>query len=147
MWMALRYTLIVSCTTASHFKTLSQLVWRFMILWFELSRLQHVQTPTVINFPPYNIITIMYIPMSLCWHCDNHVLKYKCSATWYCVYIAIHINCWVDFHLILLQNYFLGREIRDCLDEHVAQLYSDLDGGFSHLAWLLPGWLPLPSFR
>ncbi|XP_064402293.1 lanosterol 14-alpha demethylase-like isoform X2 [Halichondria panicea] len=40
-----------------------------------------------------------------------------------------------------------GREIRECLDEHVAQLYSDLDGGFSHLAWLLPGWLPLPSFR
>ena len=40
-----------------------------------------------------------------------------------------------------------GREIREKLDEHVAQLYSDLDGGFSHLAWLLPGWLPLPSFR
>ena len=41
----------------------------------------------------------------------------------------------------------VGREIREQLDEHVAQLYADLDGGFSHLAWLLPGWLPLPSFR
>ena len=29
----------------------------------------------------------------------------------------------------------------------MAQLYWDLDGGFSHAAWLLPGWLPLPSFR
>ena len=42
---------------------------------------------------------------------------------------------------------FIGREIREQLDEHVAQLYADLDGGLSHLAWLLPGWLPLPSFR
>ena len=42
---------------------------------------------------------------------------------------------------------FAGREIREQLDEHVAQLYADLDGGLSHLAWLLPGWLPLPSFR
>uniref|UniRef100_A0A8D3CKL0 Lanosterol 14-alpha demethylase n=1 Tax=Scophthalmus maximus TaxID=52904 RepID=A0A8D3CKL0_SCOMX len=40
-----------------------------------------------------------------------------------------------------------GREIRSMLNEHVAQLYADLDGGFSHEAWLLPGWLPLPSFR
>ncbi|XP_065186720.1 lanosterol 14-alpha demethylase-like isoform X2 [Sycon ciliatum] len=40
-----------------------------------------------------------------------------------------------------------GPEIRGILDEHVAQLYNDLDGGFSHEAWLLPGWLPLPSFR
>ena len=29
----------------------------------------------------------------------------------------------------------------------VAQLYADLDGGFSHEAWLLPSWIPLPSFR
>lgn len=40
-----------------------------------------------------------------------------------------------------------GQEIRSMLNEHVAQLYADLDGGFSHEAWLLPGWLPLPSFR
>ncbi|XP_066525562.1 lanosterol 14-alpha demethylase [Hoplias malabaricus] len=40
-----------------------------------------------------------------------------------------------------------GREIRSMLDEKVAQLYADLDGGFTHAAWLLPGWLPLPSFR
>ncbi|KAK6185974.1 hypothetical protein SNE40_008098 [Patella caerulea] len=40
-----------------------------------------------------------------------------------------------------------GKEIRSKLDESVAQLYADLDGGFTHLAWLLPGWLPLPSFR
>ena len=42
----------------------------------------------------------------------------------------------------------LGPEIRALLNEtRVAQLYTDLDGGFSHAAWLLPGWLPLPSFR
>ncbi|XP_068094665.1 lanosterol 14-alpha demethylase [Hyperolius riggenbachi] len=40
-----------------------------------------------------------------------------------------------------------GKEIRGMLDEKVAQLYADLDGGFTHAAWLLPGWLPLPSFR
>lgn len=40
-----------------------------------------------------------------------------------------------------------GREIRGKLDEGVAQLYLDLDGGFSQLAWLLPVWMPLPSFR
>ncbi|KAM8840722.1 lanosterol 14-alpha demethylase [Spinachia spinachia] len=40
-----------------------------------------------------------------------------------------------------------GKEIRSMLNERVAQLYADLDGGFSHAAWLLPGWLPLPSFR
>ncbi|XP_064410357.1 lanosterol 14-alpha demethylase [Latimeria chalumnae] len=40
-----------------------------------------------------------------------------------------------------------GKEIRSLLDEKVAQLYADLDGGFTHAAWLLPGWLPLPSFR
>jgi len=40
-----------------------------------------------------------------------------------------------------------GKEIREAIDERVAGLYSDLDGGFSHAAWLLPGWIPLPSFR
>ncbi|KAK0136477.1 Lanosterol 14-alpha demethylase [Merluccius polli] len=40
-----------------------------------------------------------------------------------------------------------GKEIRSMLDEKVAQLYYDLDGGFSHEAWLLPSWVPLPSFR
>ncbi|KAI6654098.1 Lanosterol 14-alpha demethylase-like [Oopsacas minuta] len=40
-----------------------------------------------------------------------------------------------------------GKEIRSKLDEGVAQLYLDLDKGFSQLAWLLPAWLPLPSFR
>lgn len=33
------------------------------------------------------------------------------------------------------------------MSEKVASWYWDLDGGFSHEAWLLPGWLPLPSFR
>ena len=29
----------------------------------------------------------------------------------------------------------------------MAQLYWDLDGVFTHMAWLLPAWLPLPSFK
>lgn len=29
----------------------------------------------------------------------------------------------------------------------MAQLYFDLDSGFSHLAWVLPAWIPLPSFK
>ncbi|XP_028926816.1 lanosterol 14-alpha demethylase isoform X2 [Ornithorhynchus anatinus] len=50
--------------------------------------------------------------------------------------------------IILTASHCLhGREIRSQLTEKVAQLYADLDGGFSHAAWLLPGWLPLPSFR
>ena len=40
-----------------------------------------------------------------------------------------------------------GEEIRSIMNEEVASLYWDLDGGFSHEAWLLPSWLPLPSFR
>uniref|UniRef100_A0A8C9U4V3 Lanosterol 14-alpha demethylase n=1 Tax=Scleropages formosus TaxID=113540 RepID=A0A8C9U4V3_SCLFO len=50
--------------------------------------------------------------------------------------------------IILTASHCLhGKEIRSMLDEKVAQLYADLDGGFTHAAWLLPGWLPLPSFR
>ena len=40
-----------------------------------------------------------------------------------------------------------GQETRDAFTEDVANLYSDLDGGFSPQAWFLPPWLPLPSFR
>ena len=40
-----------------------------------------------------------------------------------------------------------GPEIRSIMDEKVAQLYWDMDGGFSAEAWLLPSWVPLPSFR
>ena len=40
-----------------------------------------------------------------------------------------------------------GKEIRSVMTEAVAQLYTDLDGGFSAEAWLLPAWLPLPSFK
>jgi len=40
-----------------------------------------------------------------------------------------------------------GSEIRSILDTSVAKLYWDLDGGFTPEAWLLPSWLPLPSFR
>ncbi|XP_015264119.1 PREDICTED: lanosterol 14-alpha demethylase [Gekko japonicus] len=50
--------------------------------------------------------------------------------------------------IILTASHCLhGKEIRSILNEKVAQLYADLDGGFTHAAWLLPCWLPLPSFR
>ena len=42
---------------------------------------------------------------------------------------------------------WLGKEIRSILDAKVAQLYFDLDAGFTALAWLLPSWVPLPSFQ
>ena len=61
------------------------------------------------------------------------------------VLLYFHDNYLRVFYCIIL--HVLGREIREKMNEHVAQLYMDLDGGFSHLAWLLPGWLPLPSFR
>ncbi|ELU17794.1 hypothetical protein CAPTEDRAFT_173561 [Capitella teleta] len=40
-----------------------------------------------------------------------------------------------------------GPEIRSIMNEAVAQLYWELDGGFSAEAWLLPTWVPLPSFK
>eukprot|EP00042_Codosiga_hollandica_P029984 m.169742 g.169742 ORF g.169742 m.169742 type:complete len:521 (+) comp53233_c0_seq2:95-1657(+) len=40
-----------------------------------------------------------------------------------------------------------GQEVRDRFDETVAQLYVDLDNGFTPLAWFLPNWIPFPSFR
>uniref|UniRef100_A0A2I2YCS7 Cytochrome P450 family 51 subfamily A member 1 n=1 Tax=Gorilla gorilla gorilla TaxID=9595 RepID=A0A2I2YCS7_GORGO len=49
--------------------------------------------------------------------------------------------------ILTASHYLHGKEIRSQHIEKVAQLYADLDGGFSHAAWLLPGWLPLPSFR
>jgi len=39
-----------------------------------------------------------------------------------------------------------GKETRASFDETVAQLYHDLDGGFSTLGWLFPYWVPFPSF-
>ncbi|MEQ2223616.1 hypothetical protein ILYODFUR_038373, partial [Ilyodon furcidens] len=49
--------------------------------------------------------------------------------------------------ILTASNCLHGKEIRSMLNEQVAQLYADLDGGFSHAAWLLPTWVPLPSFR
>ncbi|XP_062503203.1 lanosterol 14-alpha demethylase-like [Corticium candelabrum] len=40
-----------------------------------------------------------------------------------------------------------GREVRAMLYEGVADMYHDMDAGLTPAAWLLPGWLPLPSFR
>lgn len=40
----------------------------------------------------------------------------------------------------------MGKEIREQLNESVAQLYIDLDKGFTSLNFLFP-WLPLPSYR
>jgi sterol 14-demethylase len=39
-----------------------------------------------------------------------------------------------------------GAEVRNGMDKSFAQLYTDLDGGFTPLHWMLPG-LPLPSYR
>ncbi|KAI0671481.1 cytochrome P450 [Trametes maxima] len=39
-----------------------------------------------------------------------------------------------------------GKEIRESLTKEYAQVYSDLDHGFTPLHWMLPG-LPLPSYR
>lgn len=39
-----------------------------------------------------------------------------------------------------------GREIRERLTKDYAQVYSDLDHGFTPLHWMIPG-LPLPSYR
>ena len=40
-----------------------------------------------------------------------------------------------------------GKEVRERFDETVANLYHDLDNGFTPLAWFMPAWIPFPSFR
>ncbi|RDD36322.1 Lanosterol 14-alpha demethylase [Trichoplax sp. H2] len=40
-----------------------------------------------------------------------------------------------------------GKEIRGMLNTKVAKLYRDLGKGFCYAAWLLPSWLPIPTFR
>ncbi|KAI3388443.1 hypothetical protein SNEBB_011022 [Seison nebaliae] len=49
--------------------------------------------------------------------------------------------------IMTASNCLHGPEIRSVLDGSVAHLYTDLDNGFTQLAWLLPAWTPLPSFR
>ncbi|KAJ3475810.1 hypothetical protein NLI96_g11590 [Meripilus lineatus] len=39
-----------------------------------------------------------------------------------------------------------GKEVRSLIDKSFAQVYMDLDGGFTPLHWLFP-WLPLDSYR
>eukprot|EP00055_Hartaetosiga_balthica_P005992 m.18369 g.18369 ORF g.18369 m.18369 type:complete len:529 (-) comp4953_c0_seq1:2024-3610(-) len=39
-----------------------------------------------------------------------------------------------------------GKEVRDNFDATTAELYADLDGGFTPLGWFFPSWVPFPSF-
>jgi sterol 14-demethylase len=39
-----------------------------------------------------------------------------------------------------------GREVRNNFDASTAELYADLDGGFTPLGWFFPRWFPFPSF-
>lgn len=55
-------------------------------------------------------------------------------------------HCMSELVIMTASRCLLGKEIRDLLDESVADLYHDLDKGFTPEAWLLPSWLPLPSF-
>ena len=81
-----------------------------------------------------------YIP-----YIEREVAVY--TGTWGCgarvdIFIAMS-----ELVILTASRCLHGSEIRSKLDEGVAQLYLDLDGGFSQLAWLLPAWVPLPSFR
>ena len=40
-----------------------------------------------------------------------------------------------------------GKEVRERFDEEVANLYHDLDNGFTPLAWFLPAWIPFPRYH
>lgn len=39
-----------------------------------------------------------------------------------------------------------GKEVRQAINKNYAQVFADLDGGFTPLHWLFPN-LPLPSYR
>lgn len=65
------------------------------------------------------------------------------------------INEWGSFDVVkVLQEITIltasrtlqGKEVRSNLDKEYAELYNDLDGGFTPINWMMPN-LPLESYR
>ncbi|PIL35698.1 cytochrome P450 [Ganoderma sinense ZZ0214-1] len=86
---------------------------------------------------------------------EDEVKDYLNSDTSFRAYQMDDINEWGAFPvlktfaevtILTASRTLQGREIRERLTKDYAQVYSDLDHGFTPLHWMIPG-LPLPSYR
>lgn len=86
---------------------------------------------------------------------DDEVKDYLNTDASFKVYQMDDINEWGTFPvlksfaemtILTASRTLQGREIRESLTKDYAQVYSDLDHGFTPLHWMIPG-LPLPSYR
>ena len=55
-------------------------------------------------------------------------------------------NAMGEITILTASRTLQGKEVRENLDKGFAQLYNDLDGGFTPLNWMFPN-LPLESYR
>nr|ANC28047.1 cytochrome P450 [Polyporus umbellatus] len=56
------------------------------------------------------------------------------------------LDVFAELTILTASRTLQGREVRESLNKNFAQIYTDLDRGFTPLHWLMPG-LPLPSYR
>ncbi|KAI0635800.1 cytochrome P450 [Trametes polyzona] len=86
---------------------------------------------------------------------EDEVRDYLNTDPSFKVYQMNDINEWGTFPvlktfseitILTASRTLQGREIRESLTKDYAQVYSDLDHGFTPLHWMVPG-LPLPSYR
>nr|AEB00644.1 sterol 14 alpha-demethylase [Ganoderma lucidum]AEB00645.1 sterol 14 alpha-demethylase [Ganoderma lucidum] len=86
---------------------------------------------------------------------EDEIKDYLNSEASFRTYQMNDINEWGAFStlktfseitILTASRTLQGREIRERLSKDFAQVYSDLDHGFTPLHWMIPG-LPLPSYR
>ncbi|CAL1716454.1 unnamed protein product [Somion occarium] len=86
---------------------------------------------------------------------EDEVLQFMNKDSSFRAYQMNDINEWGSFDvlhaiseitILTASRTLQGKEVRDALDKTYAQVYADLDGGFTPLHWLFPH-LPLPSYR
>ena len=86
---------------------------------------------------------------------DDEISDYLGTDSSFRAYQMNDINEWGSFSplkvfpemtILTASRTLQGKEIRERLSKDFAQVYHDLDHGFTPLHWMIPG-LPLPSYR
>ncbi|KAI0077045.1 cytochrome P450 51 [Panus rudis PR-1116 ss-1] len=86
---------------------------------------------------------------------EDEVLQFMHRDPSFRIYQMNDINEWGSFDVLKViseitiltaSRTLQGKEVRQAIDKSYAQVYADLDGGFTPMHWLFPG-LPLPSYR
>ena len=86
---------------------------------------------------------------------ENEVSNFMDNDSTFRAYQMNDINEWGSFSplkvfpemtILTASRTLQGKEIRERLSKDFAQVYHDLDHGFTPLHWMIPG-LPLPSYR